>query len=201
MKPSGLLASLQLFLLSIFLMVAMTACTETDSPKRVSKQFWGAVQERDMETAKQLSTWDTVDYLKYLKVDKLHPGRFELGEEMLGDKSAEISTTLYTNPQGKSGIKVPGVTVLVKIEQGWRVDVKKTLGTVVKKTFNNVFDQLNGLMQEGVNELDKVLSDSMNELGKAIEESTQELKKELNKPVFPRQDKQLNPQNKDRIRL
>ncbi len=171
------LKSLLFIVLSIVLL--LTACTETQSPKQVSQQFWEAVQKRDMETAKQLSTWETVDYLKYLKVDKLHPERFELGEEMLGEKSAQISTTLYTSRQGSSGIKVPGVTVLVKIEQGWRVDVKQTLSTVVKETVNNVFEQLNGLMQEGVSELDKVLSESMNELGKALDQGAKELRKEL----------------------
>ncbi len=163
----------------------LTGCSETSSPKQVSQQFWEAVQKRDMETAKQLSTWNTVEYLKYLKVDKLHPERFELGEETLGEKNAKISTTLYTSRQGKSGIKVPGITVLVKIEQGWRVDVKQTLSTVVKETVNNVFEQLNGLMQEGVNELDKVLSESLTELGKALDQGAKELKKELNKPLFP----------------
>jgi len=188
-KPSLFTSSVSLFLLAVFLMMTLTACTEKSSPKSVSKQFWEAVQTRDMETAKQLSTWDTVDYLKYLKVDKLHPERFELGEEMLGEKHAEISTTLYTTRQGKSGIKVPGITVLVKIEQGWRVDVKKTLGTVVKKTVNNVFDQLNGLMQEGVSELDKVLSESMKELEKALNQGAEEIRKELNKPIFPQEPK------------
>jgi hypothetical protein len=179
----------------------MTACTETASPRAVSEQFWKAVQVRDMETAKQLSTWDTVDYLKYLKANKLHPERFDLGEEMIGENKAEITTTLYTSRQGKSGIKVPGVTVLVKIDQGWRVDVKKTLGTVVKQTVNNVFDQLNGLMQEGVTELDKVLSESMNELGKALDEGAKELKQQLNKPIFPRQDKQPQSDNNFRKQI
>jgi hypothetical protein len=170
--------------LLLSVMLFLTACVDTQSPKQVSQQFWDAVQKRDMETAKQLSTWDTVDYLKYLKVNKLHPERFELGEAQLGEKNAEVSTTLYTSRHGKSGIKVPGVTVLVKIEQGWRVDVKQTLSTVVKETVNNVFEQLNGLMQEGVSELDKVLSESMNELGKALDQGAKELRKELNKPLF-----------------
>lgn len=171
-------------------MLFISSCGgNSSSPKDVSKQFWEAVKERDMEKAKQLSTWDTVDYLKYLKSERLHPERFELSDEMLGENRAEVSTTLYTSKQGKSGIKVPGVTVLVKIEQGWRVDVKKTLGTVVKHTVNNVFDQLNGLMQEGVNELDKALSESMNELGKALDESAKELRNELNKPMFPNENK------------
>lgn len=183
-------ASALIIVLSILL---VSGCTDIQSPKQVSKKFWEAVQKRDMETAKQLSTWESVDYLKYLKVDKLHPERFELGEEMLGEDSAQISTTLYTSRQGQSGVKVPGVTVLVKIEQGWRVDVKQTLSTVVKETVNNVFEQLNGLMQEGVSELDKVLSESMSELGKALDQGAKELRKELNKPIFPQPSSPQSP--------
>jgi len=172
----------------------MSACTEGSSPQSVSKQFWQAVTERDMETAKQLSTWDTVDYLKYLKAEKLHPERFELGEEMLGDTSAEIATALFTKRQGKSGIKVPGVTVLVKIEQGWRVDVKKTLSSVVEKTVDNVFNQFNGFLQEGLQQLDKSLSESMKEIGKALEDGARDLRNELNKE-FPKQKRPVVPQN------
>ena len=173
------------FFIIFAVVMFISSCGSTaDSPKSVAQDFWESIQERDMESAKQLSTWDTVGYLKYLKTEKLHPERFDLNEVMLGEKRAEITTTLYTAKQGKSGIKVPGVTVLVKIEQGWRVDVKKTLGSVVKYTVDNVFDQLNGLMQEGVSELDKALSESMSELGKALDESAKELRNELNKPLF-----------------
>jgi len=172
------------------LIFILNGCTQPDTPKSVSEQFWKAVQVRDMESAKQMATWDTVDYLKYLKNEKLHPERFELGEVMQGETRAEVATTLYTQKQGKSGIKVPGVTVLVKTEQGWRVDVKKTLNSVIKHTVNNVFNQLNGFMQEGIKELDKTLSESLDEVGKAIEESTKELREELSKPLFPQSDNQ-----------
>lgn len=177
--------------LSLFLI--LSGCTGQDDPKSVSTKFWKAVQARDMETAKQVATWDTVDYLKYLKTEKLHPERFELGDVMSGDTRAEVSTTLFTTKMGKTGVKVPGMTMLVKTEQGWRVDVKKTLGSVVKHTMDNVFDQLNGLMQEGINELDKTLSESMDELGKVIEEGAEELKQELSRPIFPPKRNKIPP--------
>jgi len=177
-----------LLLVSVFF--GLVGCTQPDNPKSVSEQFWKAVQVRDMESAKQLATWDTVDYLKYLKAEKLHPERFELGEVMQGETRAEVATTLYTQKQGKSGIKVPGLTILVKTEQGWRVDVKKTLNSVVKHTIDNVFDQLNGFMKEGLKELDKSISESMDEVGKVLEEGARELRKELSKPLFPQSDNQ-----------
>lgn len=177
-------------LLLASLLFSLAGCIQSDTPKSVSEQFWEAVKIRDMESAKQLATWDTVDYLKYLKAEKLHPERFELGEVMQGETRAEVATTLYTQKQGKSGIKVPGVTVLVRTEQGWRVDVKRTLNSIVKHTIDNVFNQLNGFMQEGLKELDKSLSESMDEVGRVLEEGAKELRKELSKPLFPPDDNQ-----------
>lgn len=166
------------------LLITISACGTPESPKAVSQQFWKSVLERDMESAKLMATWDTVDYLKYLNSEKLHPERFELGEQMLGDTSAEVDTVLYTTQLGQSGAKLPGVTVLVKTNHGWRVNVKKTMTSVVKYTANNVFDQINGLLQEGIKGLDESLSESMNELGRALEEGTMELKKELSRPLL-----------------
>ncbi len=166
----------------------LSGCTQSDSPKSVTESFWKAVQIRDMETAKQMATWDTVDYLKYLKAEKLHPERFEIGEVVLSEARAEVAIILYTQKPGKTGVKVPGVTVLVKTEQGWRVDVKQTLNSVVKHTIDNVFNQLNNFMKEGLEELDKSLSDSMDEVGKALEEGAKELRKELSRPLFPPSD-------------
>lgn len=177
-------ASRTIFLV-LFVLFSLVSCnsSKVDSPKEVSKAFWQAIQERDMESAKIMATWETVDYLKFLNTDKLHPERIELGEEMVGETRAEVSTVLYTNRQGQSGVKVPGVTVLVKTSHGWRVNVKKSMASVVKHTATNLFDQLNGLMQEGVKGLDETFSESMNELGRVIEEGAQELKKELSKPL------------------
>jgi len=177
-------------LLLIGLALVLNGCTQSDTPKNVTERFWKAVQLRDMETAKQLATWDTVSYLKYLQAKKAHPERFELGEVMLSETRAEVATTLYTQKYGKSGVKIPGATVLLKTEQGWRVDVKKTLNSVVKHTIDNVFDQLNGFMQKGLKELDMSLSESMDEVGKALEEGAKELRKELSKPLFSPDDNQ-----------
>lgn len=175
----------------------LTACGKSESPSSVSKQFWNAVKERDMESAKLFATWDTVDYLKYLNTDKLHPERFELGEQMVGETRAEVETFLFTNKPGKSGVKLPGVTVLVKTDKGWRVNVKKSMTSVVKYSANSVFDQLNGLMQEGIDGLDESFSEAMNELGSVIEEGTEELKRELAKPIFkPKNKLEIIPENK-----
>jgi hypothetical protein len=172
----------------LFLLVSvlyLSACQSASSPKAVSHEFWSAVQQRDMEKAKNLSTWESVDYLKYFNSERFHPERFELGEEMSGDAQANVMVTLYSSQPGKNGLKIPGQTDLVKTKYGWRVDVKKTLGSIAKHTVDNAFDQLNNLMRKGVQELDKALSESLNEIGKALEEGTNELKQELSRPIIP----------------
>lgn len=172
----------------------LSACSKVDSPEAVSKQFWQAVQERDMEDAKLFATWDTVDYLKYLNTDKLHPERFQLGEQMVGETRAEVETVLYTSKMGETGVKLPGVTVLVMTDKGWRVNVRKSMTSVVKYSANNVLDQLSGIMQEGIKGLDDSLSDAMSELGSAVEQSAEELKRELSKPLFaPKNQFQITP--------
>ncbi len=177
--------------------LVLASCNQNKSPADVTEQFWNAVQERDMETAKMVATWDTVYYLKYLNTDKLHPERFELGEQMVGDTRAEVETILFTSKPGKTGVKLPGVTVLVMTDNGWRVNIKKSMTSVVKYTTNSVFDQLNGLMQEGIQGLDQSLSETLNELGGALEQSAEELKRELAKPLFNQKKQfEIMPDNK-----
>ncbi|RTZ63431.1 MAG: hypothetical protein DSZ29_06870 [Aquificaceae bacterium] len=172
-------------ILPFFLLIfSLFGCgSRADSPEAVASNFWQAVIAKDMEKAKSFATWDTVEYLKYLNTNKTHPERFDLGEKMIGEKNAEIAVTLYTKAEGQQSVRIPGKTVLVKTEQGWRVDVKNSLGSVVKQTVNNVFDQLNNMLQKGVNELDKSFAKSMDELGKNLEESAKELKQELDKAI------------------
>lgn len=173
-------------LISLMLLSSLFAgCNGSESPESTAKNFWQAIITRDMELAKQYSTWDTVEYLKYLNNSKTQPQRFDLGDKMIGENTAEISVTLHSNVEGKEGVRIPGKTVLVKTQHGWRVDVKKSLGTVVKQTVNNVFDQLNNMMQKGIQELDKSFSDSMNEIGKSLEEGASELQQELDKSLPP----------------
>ncbi len=178
-------------LISLILMMAfLVGCNAKEAtPESVAAEFWQAVVDRDMEKAKNLATWDSVDYLKYIRSGQLKPERYELGEVMRGDRNATIETMLYSQPQGQASVKIPGRTALVSTEHGWRVDLKQTIGSTVKETVGTVFDQLNNFMQEGLKGFDKQLSDSVKEIGKALEKSAEELRDELSKEPF-----KLNPQ-------
>jgi len=176
-------------------MVTFSGCDNepTDSAQSTAELFWQAVIDKDMETAKNLATWESVDYLKYLNRSKTHPERFELGEQMIGEKKADIKVTLHSRSQGNESIRIQGQTVLIKTEHGWRVDVKKSLGSVIKQSVNNVFDQLNNMMQKGIKELDQSFSESMEDISKGLEEGAKELQRELEK-ALPDSPAKQNPQ-------
>ena len=173
-------------LLGLFpIMLLLAACNGKEAaPESVAAEFWQAVIDKDMEKAKNLATWDSVDYLKYIRSGQLKPERYELGEVMRGDRSAVIETMLYSAQRGQASIKIPGRTALVSTEHGWRVDLKQTIGSTLKETVGTVFDQLNNLMQEGLKGFDKQLSESVKEIGKALEKSAEELRDELSKQPF-----------------
>ena len=175
----------KVFLSFIMFTFLLVGCGEKDqTPEAVAAEFWQAVIDKDMETAKTLATWDTVDYLRYIRSGQLKPARFELGEITPGARSAVIDTVLHSRPQGQASIRIPGQTVLIKTEQGWRVDLKETIGSTVKETVGTVFDQLNNIMKQGLQGLDKELSNSMKEVEKALQEGVDSLQKELSKPPF-----------------
>lgn len=195
---------LSLTFIGLFLtIVFLSGCMEKEqTPESVAGEFWQAVIDQDMEKAKSLASWNTVDYLKYIRSGQLKPERYELGEVLKGDRTATIQTMLYSQPQGQASIKIPGKTVLLSTEHGWRVDLKETIGSTVQETVGTVFDQLNNMMQEGLKGLDEQLSesmkgldqqlsDTMNEVGKALEKGAEELRKELEKSPF---NNDLQPQ-------
>ncbi len=174
------------FIVSLILtMCFIVGCNGKEStPESIAAEFWQAVIDKDMEKAKNLATWDSVDYLKYIRSGQLKPERYQLGEVMRGDRNVVIETMLYSQPQGQASVKIPGRTALISTEHGWRVDLKQTIGSTLKETVGTVFDQLNNLMQEGLKGFDKQLSDSVKEIGKALEKSAEELRDELSKQPF-----------------
>ncbi|MEZ5537313.1 MAG: hypothetical protein R3F02_17050 [Thiolinea sp.] len=183
---SGWIVSL---LFSLFL---LGGCVSSDQQqvRDTANDFWQAVLNKDMEAAKQLVTWDSVEYLKFLNNGKLSAQRFETGELQITDGVAEVATVLYGGD--KADMQMPLRTVLIRHEDGWLIDVQKTLSSMVSGAMGTIVDQLNSFMQDGLKGLDDSLSDSIDQLGKSLEQGLDNLKKDLSKPL-PRSE----PDNKE----
>lgn len=169
-------------LLSLVCCFGLTACNSSaeQDARQVANQFWEAVLKDEMETAKNLATWDSTQYLGLLHTKKLSAKRFETGELKIENGLAEVATVLYSGEKGD--LQIPLRTILSLHENKWRVDVQKTLGSMVSGAMGAVVDQLNNFMQESLKGLDSSLSESIDKLGKSLEDSMNQLQQDLAKP-------------------
>lgn len=154
--------------------------SESQQAREVADKFWQAVLNDDMDTAKDLATWDSAQYLQYLSSKSVLAQRFETGEIKVQDTTAEVATVLYGGEKGD--MVIPLRTVLVRNKDEWQVDVQKTMGSMVSGAMGAVADQLNSFMQDGLRDLDKALSDSVSELNKSLKEGVEQLQKDLTEP-------------------
>ncbi len=168
-----------LFLVSL-LSVLLSGCllsSESQNAVAITNEFWQAVQDKNMDKAKELSTWESAKYLKFIESDKLKAQRFETGEVKVLEQSAEVATILYGGNTGD--VRIPVRTVLVRVDNDWRVDVQKTMGSMVSGAMGAVVNELNSFMQDSLKGVDQALSQGIGELGKSLDQGLKSLQKEL----------------------
>lgn len=158
--------------------------SEAQQARDTTEKFWKAVLQEDMETAKQLATWESAQYLQFLSSKSVAAQRFETGEVRVEGATAEVATLLYSGQ--KADMQIPLRTVLVRHQDNyWQVDIQKTLGSLVSGAMGAVADQVNQFMNQGLQELDKALADSVQKLNQNLQQGIDELKKELTEPLTP----------------
>lgn len=179
MKVNNGLSGLYLLLVGILLSGCIFS-SESQQARDTTEKFWQAVLKEDMEVAKNLSTWESAQYLQFLSSKSVSAQRFETGEIKVDGTTAEVATVLYGGEKGD--MLIPLRTVLVRNKDAWQVDVQKTMGSMVSGAMGAIADQLNIFMENGLQELDKALADSVKELNQNLKQGVDQLQKELAKP-------------------
>lgn len=179
MKVNNGLSGLYLLLVGILLSGCIFS-SESQQARDTTEKFWQAVLKEDMEVAKNLSTWESAQYLQFLSSKSVSAQRFETGEIKVDGATAEVATVLYGGEKGD--MLIPLRTVLVRNKDAWQVDVQKTMGSMVSGAMGAIADQLNIFMENGLQELDKALADSVKELNQNLKQGVDQLQKELAKP-------------------
>jgi hypothetical protein len=179
MNAKRWLCGLYLLILSVWLSGCIFS-SESQQAREVADKFWQAVLNEDMETAKNLTTWESAQYLQFLSSKSVSAKRFETGEIKVDGTTAEVATLLYGGEKGDMAIPVR--TVLVRNKDVWQVDVQKTLGSMVSGAMGAVVDQLNTFMEKGLKDLDSALTDSVNQLNQNLKQGVDQLKKDLSVP-------------------
>lgn len=178
--------SLKRYLAGFYLLIAsvlLSGCifsSESQQAREVADKFWQAVLAEDMDTAKNLTTWESAQYLQFLTSKSVAAKRFETGEIKVDGTTAEVATVLHSGEKGD--MTIPLRTVLIRNKDVWQVDVQKTMGSMVSGAMGAVVDQLNMFMENGLQDLDKALSDSVQELNKSLKQGVDQLKQELTVP-------------------
>jgi hypothetical protein len=179
MKTNHWLSGFYLLLVGILLSGCIFS-SESQQARDTTEKFWQAVLKEDMEVAKNLSTWESAQYLQFLSSKSVSAQRFETGEIKVDGATAEVATVLYGGEKGD--MLIPLRTVLVRNKDAWQVDVQKTMGSMVSGAMGAIADQLNIFMENGLQELDKALADSVKELNQNLKQGVDQLQKELAKP-------------------
>jgi len=170
-------------LLVLLWSVLLSGCifsSESQQVRETTEQFWQAVLAKDMETTKDLVTWESAQYLGFLSDNSVSAQRFETGEIKIQDNIAEVATVLYGGEKGD--MIIPVRTVLVRHQESWLVDVQKTMGSMVSGAMNAVVEQLNTFMQNGLQDLDRALSENLNQLNQSLKQGMEQLQEELTVP-------------------
>ena len=178
--------SVWLGLYTLALSVVLSGCifsSESQQVRETTEKFWQAVLAGDMETTKDLVTWESTQYLSFLGQKGINAQRFETGEIKIEENTAEVATVLYGGEKGD--MQIPVRTVLVRNQDKWLIDVQKTMGSMVSGAMGAVVDQLNNFMQEGIKGLDHALTDSVNQLNQTLKQGVEQLQKDLSKPLLP----------------
>ncbi len=174
MRKFSLTPLISLFTLSLVFL--LSACTDKPlSPKQVAEQFWQAAEQGHMDAAKQMVSWDTAGYLKYINDEKFKLKRVELGEADIQENVATFDTTLILQRKQGDDFRLPSRTVVIKTEGLWRVQLKQTMTAVLERSMNEAANQFNQLLREGMQELSKSLSGSVEEISKSLEQGAKEL--------------------------
>lgn len=167
----------------VVLVLAMAGCESKDTPKSVSDEFWTAIQNNDMESAKQWVSWESVDYLKYFSDGKIRLKRYTVGESTEHSGSYHVATEVVVDTKNQADIRIPTDTVVIKKGDSYKIDLKATLAQVLSKTLNAAANQFNKIFQQGLQELDQALTDSLDDLGQSMNQITDQVGKSLNQGI------------------
>ncbi len=164
------------FIFFLSLLLVLSACTDkVRSPLEVAEQFWQSAQQGKMDAAKQMVSWETVGYLKYINDEKFTLRRVEFGEQDIQENKVTIDTVLVLERKQGSDVRIPTRTVIIKTEGVWRVQLKQTMTAVLQQTMNEVANQFNQMLRKGMQELNKALTGSVDDISKSLEEGAREL--------------------------
>ena len=164
------------WLVAMTLCLVMLGCSDHQSPQAVAQQFWQAMAEGELDTAKGLASAGSMDGVTLSS----RIGKVQLGESRQQDSATLVATSLE-KATGDGVVELSFDTVVVLEDSLWRVDFNRT----VKSMVGNSLTQLRQAIGESVNEMgrsvgeavDEALNDAVEEVNEALQGAAEEMQK------------------------
>lgn len=151
-----------------------------DPPEAVAERFWRAVMEGDLDAARSHASAATRS-----RTDEL-AREFDVGPTVLGEtlrnESRAIVETRTEAERGGASLSVSFDTHLVREDDGWRVDVRRTRSDLTRAAFAATVGELGETLGEGLRELRESIEQGALEASEALREALEDLELELPPP-------------------
>lgn len=167
------------------LLCFLTACQSAKTPEQVTTEFWQAIAQADIDTAKELTSPETRELVRI--EPKLEKSSLQIGQIIINGFNATVATTLTLNTTDNN----PALsfdTVLIKQNDQWQIDYQKTLGNIANQPFSGIIkslqdigDTLNQKLQEQI----PLIEQEIKSFGEQLQQQLDEFGRQLQNPKPP----------------
>jgi len=149
---------------------------QADSPREIAYQYWQALKNGDIETARKLvSTSSQPDFDSYLA--KPAEEKTPIGEINLGAGQTTVVTLIY--PEGDAPDDYSAFDTTLVMEDGkWKIDAAQTViprPPPSDSELEELADQLSESMEDNIESLEDAMNEGMKLLDKALREGSRDM--------------------------
>lgn len=167
------------------LLFLLSGCQAVLTPEQVTTEFWEAMVEGDLDSARKYATQETQQLVT--KQQNMEDATLKTGVVLIDGSNATVST-IITLKKPESNKVLSFDTVLLKENDQWKVDYHRTLNNLSNLPFGDIFKSLRGIGETINKELEQQIPLFDKQIKSFSEELTRQLdefRRQLEKPVPP----------------
>ena len=169
----------------------LSGCQAALTPEQVTTEFWEAMAEGNLDSAKKYATQETQHLVT--KQQNLEEAAVKTGAILIDGSNATVSTVVtLKKPENNKDLSFD--TVLLKENDLWKVDYQRTLNNLSNLPFGDIFKSLRAIGETINKELNKELEQQVPLFEKQIKSFSDELIRQLDE--FRRQLEKAAPPEK-----
>jgi hypothetical protein len=157
--------------------IALTLCCggARETPGDVSRDFWAAIQSRDLDAAREFCTAAGALRLESLFRDESIQSA-TVGQVFTNETTALAQTSLSTSEDGPLLVFN---THLIRAGRAWKVDADETAREMERAAIAASVQGLEDALREGAELLGQALEQGAREASEALREALEELEREI----------------------